>query len=231
MTDEPWKLKHISPSEHVDISTYRRYRRDGTTLNHKIIETMLDKTALQYGGRALGMGSGDSMLVFDSEGETSVLMDYALYEYRHKGKNAVERYWEKVGGETQVERELLAAMAASSTSLFRVEAISRQAYTIYFSDSVEGRTINLMDVNFSQHVSPGWLLFIRPITLESFSMTSGIAFVFQSGMEEYLLRYWRRPSRRAIGHTDSAKRYATFFKLSKRVGSEVRYETVVEKQD
>jgi hypothetical protein len=232
MTDKPWTLDHISPSGYVDIRTYRRYRKDGMTLNHKIMETTLDRAAIQYAGRALGMRSGDDVLVFDSEDDTSVMMDYALYEYLRKGKNAIERYREEVGGETQVERELLAAMEVSSTSLFRVEAVSRQTHTIYFSDLVaEDRTIHLVDINFSQHVLPGWLSFFRPITFESFSMTSGVAFVFQPGMEEELLRHWRRPARRVIGHTDSAKRYVTFFKLSKRVGREVRYEAVEGEQD
>ena len=114
----------------------------------------------------------------------------------------------------------------------RAEAVPRQTHIIYFSDLVaEDRAIHLVDINFSQHVLPGWLLFFRPITFESFSMTSGVAFVFQPGMEEEMLRYWRRPARKVIGHTDSAKRYVTFFKVSKRVGREVRYEAAEGEQD
>jgi hypothetical protein len=81
MTDEPWKLDHISPGGYVDINTYRRYRKDGMALHHKIMETMLDRAAIQYASRALGMKRGDDVLVFDSEDDTSVMMDYALYEY------------------------------------------------------------------------------------------------------------------------------------------------------
>ena len=173
--------------------------------------------------------SGSKRFVYDSEDDLSVLMDYALYEYRVKGKNAVERYQEEIGGETQIERELLAAMVASSTSLFEVESVSTSTCIMRLSDLAnEGRTINLMDINFSQRVTPDWLLFIRPITLENFSMTSGIAFIFPRHLKEELLKRWHRSQsrRRRLAQSVSARRYATFFRLSKIKGIEVRYEEV-----
>jgi hypothetical protein len=156
-------------------------------------------------------------------------MECMLYEYKTQGKNAVERYQQEIGGETKIERELLAAMVASSTSLFRVESISRKTYSLTLCDLVnKGRAITLMDINFSQTVKPNYLLFIRPITLENFSMTSGIAFTFPSGMESVLAKRWKRPQshgshRQRRGQSISLKRYATFFKLSKRKGIEVMY--------
>ena len=220
------------------VSVYRRYRVDGRALNHKIIDATLDKAATQFAARALGMMGRDNMMVFDSEDETSVLMDCALYEYKVRGKNAVERYQEEIGGETEIERELLAAMVASSTSLFRVESVSRKTYSLNLGDLVnEGRIITLMDINFSQHVKPDYLLFLRPVTLENFSMTSGIAFIFPGHMEDELLKRWRGPQsrgsrrRRRRAQPTFATRYATFFKLSKRKGIEVMYQDVDESND
>ncbi len=216
-------------------SVYRRYRADGRTLAHKIVET-LNKAAIQHAGRALGMMGRDNVIFFDSEDETSVMMDFALYEYKAGGKNAVQRYQEEVGGETKIERELLAAMTASSTSLFRVESISKKTYSLSLGDLVnEGRTITLMDINFSQGAKLGYLFFFRPITLENFSMTSGIAFLFPGHQEGELLKRWKRPQsrgsrrRRRRVQSASAMRYATFFKLSKRQGIEVVYKDVTEK--
>ena len=211
------------------VKVYQRYRTDGMTLNHKIMDATLSEAAIQHGSRALGLEGRGRELILDSEDDLSVLMDYALYEYRVKGKNAVERYQEEIGGETQIERELLAAMVALSTSLFEVESVSTSTCIMRLSDLAnEGRTINLMDINFSQRVTPDWLLFIRPVTLENFSMTSGIALIFPRHLKEELLKRWHRSQsrRRRSAQSVSARRYATFFRLSKIKGIEVRYEEV-----
>lgn len=225
MTKRRSKPKGVSTGARVDIEAYRRYRDAGKALNDKMLNAFVDRAAILSSARALGLlGKGD-VLVFDNEGEINVLTDYALYEYRVRGKNAVERYQEKFGGETQIERELMAAMVASSTSLFRIESVSRAAYTIHLSDLVNGGSLlDLMDINFSRYALPGLLFFIRPIRLPSFSMTSGIAFVFRPGMEEELLRHWKHPSHRPGWGNDAARRYVTFFKLSQQMGIEVRYE-------
>lgn len=223
-----WKSRHTS-SDGPSIKVYQRYRTNGMKLNHKIMDATLSEAAIRYGSRALGLKGGGRQLILDSEDDLSVLMDYALYEYRVRGKNAVEQYQEEIGGETQIERELLVAMVASSTSLFEIESVSRRRCVIHLNDLInEGCTINLVDINFSQRVTPDWLLFIRPITLENFSMTSGIAFIFPEHLRDELLQRWHRPQarRKRPAQSVSAVRYATFFKLSKRKGIEVRYEDV-----
>lgn len=225
-----WKPGRTS-SDGPSIKVYQRYRSSGVELNHKIIDAILGEAALRYSSKALGLKGPDRQLILDSEDDLSVLMDYALYEYRVKGKNAVERYQEEIGGETQIERELLVAMVASSTSLFEVESVSLKTCVIHLNDLVnEGRTINLLDIHFSQRVTPDWLLYIRPITLEDFSMTSGIGFIFPRYLKDDLLKRWHRPQprRKRPVRPVSAKRYAAFFKLSKRMGIEVRYEDVRE---
>lgn len=237
MLDRLWKsIRRTSRSDVPRVSVYRRYRVAGKKLHHKIMDEMVDKKALQHSGKALGMlGRGDTM-IFDSEGDMSVLMDYVIYEYKEQGKNAVERYREEVGGETETERELLAAMEVSSTSLFRIEYKSRETYSLGLVDLIdEDRTITLMDINFSQHMSSDYLLFIRQIALEAFSMTSGIAFLFPDNLEAELVKRWQVHSRGrpwpGIGKQSlSTSRYVTFFKLSKRKGVEVGYEDVDEER-
>jgi hypothetical protein len=238
MFDKLGKLaKRTSPDGLPSPSVYRRYRAEGQVLNHKILEAIPDRVAFQFTARALGMMGRGNTIIFDNEDETSVLMDCMLYEYKTQGKNAVERYQEEIGGETKIERELLAAMVASSTSLFRVGSISRETYSLTLCDLVnEGRTITLMDINFSQTVKSNYLLFIRPIILENFGMTSGIAFTFPSSMESELVKRWTRPQSRGSrrqqrAQSISLKRYATFFKLSKRKGIEVMYRDVESRED
>jgi len=186
-----------------------------------------------HAARALGMKGPGDVLVFDDEDEASILMDCALYECKTKGKNAVMRYQEEIGGETEIERELLAAMVASSTSLFRIESVSRRTSSLSLVDLVnENQIITLMDLNLSRTGTDNYLLFFRPITLGSFSMTSGVAFVFPSHLESKLLEQWQElqahgsHNKRQEPQPTSLLRYAAFFKLSKRVGIEMRFEDV-----
>jgi hypothetical protein len=220
-------------SDVPSVREYRRYRTTGINLSHKIVETMRGKTALQRVSQALGMMGRDNILVFDSESEISVLMDYALYEYEKQGKNLVERYHEEIGGETPLEEELLAAMLNASTSLYQVKSISKRTHTLQLRDLIhEGHTLTLMDINFSKTITSARLLFIRPLTLENFSMTSGFALIFSEHLKPRLIKQWQDIQRRSSYRTHgrkakqsvSAQRHVAFFKLSKRQNIQVRYE-------
>jgi len=57
-------------------------------------------------------------------------------------------------------------------------------------------------------------------------MTSGFAFTFPESLEADLFRRWRSLGRDHRGMALSSKRYAAFFKLSRRQGVETHYEDV-----
>ena len=199
---------------------YRRYRKVGMELNHKIIDALLDRGMIEEAARALGLGGKNRELVLDSEDDLSVLMDFALYELRRQGRTLVERYQQETGGSNAIERELLAGMVKAQMGLFQVEDMAAQQYHLILrSLGEEERSITLTDINFSQTVANGLIVFFRPIELGRFTMTSGIAFVFPPVMEQTLSRRWAREWKNA----SSAKRYADFFKLSKRKGLDIRY--------
>ena len=70
------------------ITRYKHLRAVGRNLNHKLVKR-LSKDDLDKAGKKLGiLQSG--VLVFNSEDESSVLMDYCLYDVRRNGRNAVE---------------------------------------------------------------------------------------------------------------------------------------------
>lgn len=212
-----WGLKVMLSSWLSGSSTvkqYRRYRKVGRELNQKIIETLVDDKILEKAARALGLGK-NHRLVLDSEDDLSVLMDFALYEVRQRGKNLVERYQEEKGGSNRIERDLLASMVKAGTGLFKVEGISSQRYSLELRGLVEERKVILTDINFSQTMIQGLVVFFRPIELADFTMTSGVAFVFPEEMERGLVARWTR--------WDQAERYARFFKLSKSKGLSTLY--------
>ncbi len=227
----PNNLKRLfdqsATEENPTLATYQEYRKIGMALNQKLVKFGMDNAALSAASRALGMKGAGRQLLFDHEGDISVLADYVVYEYRREGQNTVTRYQATVGGANPIERELLAAMATATTSLFRIEGISRPARLIHLRDLVqEDRCLDLTDIAFSQSLSSGYVLFLRPIILSALTMTSGFAFSFPESLEADLLRRWHSLERDHRGTALSSKRYAAFFKLSKRQGIETRYKDV-----
>jgi hypothetical protein len=58
------------------LKKYKQYRKVGKELNSKIMDACLERDVLLKSARLLHMTRGD-ILVFESEDETSVLMDFA----------------------------------------------------------------------------------------------------------------------------------------------------------
>jgi len=209
------------------IEKYKTYRKIGKELNHKIMDSCLDRNVLMRSARLLGIVHGGT-LIFDSEDETSVLMDFALNEYRVNNKNIIEIYREKIGWQNEIEKDILDALLLSYTSLFKVTSISEAENTSVLRDILNKRDdIKLIDIASSKTAAPGLLLFIRLVPFEDFNMTSGISFVFPGDLEEYLLRRYKELGKNVksdSADSDSIKRFVSFFKLNKTDGIEVRYE-------
>ena len=206
------------------IEKYETYRKIGMELNHKIIDTCLDRDVLMKSARLLGIVRGGT-LIFDSEDETSVLMDFALNEYRVNNKKTIEIYREKIGWQNEIEKDILDALLSSYTSLFKVTSISEAENTLLLNDILNKKdNIKLIDIAFSKTAILGLLLFIRLIPFKDFNMTSGVSFVFPGDLEEYLLRRYKKLSKKVKSDSDSIKRFISFFRLNKIDGIEVRYE-------
>lgn len=206
------------------IEKYKTYRKIGMGLTHKIMDSCLDRDVLMKSARLLGIVRGGT-LIFDREDETSILMDFALNEYRVNNRNTIEVYWEKMGWQNEMERDILDALLASYTSLFKVISISESENTLVLNDVLNKRdNIKLIDIAFSKSGIPGLLLFIRLVSFKDFNMTSGVSFVFPGDLEEYVLRRYKKLRKRVKSDSDSVKRFISFYKLSKTDGIEVRYE-------
>jgi len=201
------------------IKDYKRYRKAGRNLNHKIIKAYLNETILGKAATMLRLGQ-KGRLILDSEDDLSVLMDFALYEISHEdGKNSVEHYAEEKGGVNAVERELLAAMVRAETGLFKVKRVLRDEGQIMLENLVSPEAaVILTDINFSQTMIEDLIVFFRPICLAKFTMTSGIAFVFPTTLAQELVSHWKR-----LDVKSGAERYAWFFRKSKQSGLETVY--------
>lgn len=207
------------------IEKYKTYRKLGMALTHKIMHSYLDRDVLMKSGKLLGIVGGGDIFVFENDDETSVLMDFALNDYRVNNKNAIEIYREKIGWQNEMEKDILDALLSSYTSLFKVTSISEAENTLLLNDILNKKdNIKLMDIYSSKTATPGLLLFIRLVPFKDFSMTSGIAFAFPGELEEYLLRRYKKLSKKVKSDSNSIKRFVSFFRLNKTDGIEVRYE-------
>jgi hypothetical protein len=100
------------------LPTYRRVRQVGVQLNHKLVAS-LNKEIIETAGKRLGIFKNGT-LVFDSEDEVSVLMDYAIHNMRVDGQNAVERYLDKSPPPDSAEMAFLKTLLEAYYSIFQV---------------------------------------------------------------------------------------------------------------
>ncbi|MGQ9723449.1 MAG: hypothetical protein ACUVXA_19260 [Candidatus Jordarchaeum sp.] len=206
------------------VEKYVRYREASKKLFDKIMKRTLSKKALNESGKLLGILQGDTF-IFLNENDTDVLMDFALNEYKSNNKNAIEIYRKRIGGENNVEKEILDALLSSYTSLFKVVSVSASESTLVLNDLLnEKENINIIDINFSRTAVPNLLIFIRLIPFKDFNMTSGISLVFPASTKDFFLKRYKRLSERAKSDVNlPMKRFLFFYNWNKTKGFRVMH--------
>ena len=155
------------------LSRYMRLRAAGRKLNSKLTER-LTKDVLHEGGKKLGILQRGT-LVFNSEDETCVLMDYCIYDVRCQGRNAVEQYLvDSAPDPASDEMVCLQAMRGAIYSLFLVESVI-PGFGVTVRDVVSNKTILIVDVGFGDTGQPGIVFASRLVFHEGFAMTTGAA--------------------------------------------------------
>jgi len=206
------------------IKNYEVFRRASRDVIHKIIDECLKPDQLMKSAKLLGIVRED-ILVFNNEDETDILMDFALNEYKEDDKNIITLFKEKVGGRKDYEKEILGAMLSSYTSLFKITSVSpREKFSLLRDLLNERQDLKLWDIGMSETAIPGFLIFIRLVPLKDAFMTSGISFVFPPHLEKYLLRKYKKLSKKTDPARLSSERFIFFFRQSRIDGLEVRFE-------
>lgn len=206
------------------VEKYKKYRKIGMKLNHKMMDKCLDRDVLKKSAKLLDMVKGGTF-VFDSEDETSVLMDFALNDYRFVNENIVEKYRKKFGWKNEIEKEILDAKSASYTSLFKINSVSKTENILVLSNLLNKTDdIKLTDIAFSSNIGlEGCLLFTRLVQFKDFNMTSGVSFVFPPHIEKSIIEKYKMKSNNVKSSNEAIKRFVSFYKLHKRNGIETRY--------
>lgn len=155
------------------ISRYKHLRAIGRNLNHKLVKR-LSKVDLHKGAEKLGILQR-GIMVFNSEDESSVLMDYCLYDVRRNGRNAVERYLiDSPPDLDSDEMVCLRAMQHAIYSLFVVESVER-GLGVTVRDMFSDETILIVDIRIGSSAQPGLVFASRLLFHDGFSMTGGAA--------------------------------------------------------
>jgi SEC-C motif len=160
-------------SHAVVLPVYKRFRQIGLQLNQKLVK-MLSTEALREGGRRLGILKNGTF-VFDSEDETSVLMDYCIHNVRTDGVSAVQRYMAHSPPPADSdELMLVAAMLKGYYALIQVIEAER-GVGITFRDVLRNDSHFLADIGLGTTGGRGALFATRVFSLEDqgFFVTGG----------------------------------------------------------
>ena len=205
------------------VDRYSMYREANRKLNHKIMNACLERDAFMSAANLLGIAEGNAVF-FDNMDETSVLMDFALNDYEADGENAIQTYRQNYGGD-ELELDILDALLSSYTSLFKVTSISSAENLLFLDDIMNRRqNIGLIDIALGETATLGMLLFLRLLSFADFNVTSGASFAFPCDLEGYLLKKYKKLSKKVGSDSESIRKFVSFFWLSKTDGLEMKYE-------
>ncbi len=159
-------------------TTYLRLRGVQRALNSTLFRTV-SKKGMEESARALGFWQRGTF-VLEEDDDRGVLMDFAIYEYRTNGHNAVERYAARsVAAEGSDERAVIEAMLKARFTLVEVEAVEPDVGARAV-DRIFGEPFLLADLGLSQTAQPGTCIATRLLPFATFTMTSGTPLAFDA---------------------------------------------------
>lgn len=153
---------------------------------------------IRRAGKKLSFLKGDTM-IFESEDESNVLLEYLLYEKNGKKTRLIDRYSLRTDNEMdKTEEVILSAMLTNYFSVFEVDKINAVENTVDLIDIIEGGKYTLIDIGFSESASEGNILSTRLLPIGDVYMTSGLTFAFTSDKRLRLLREISKKSKYSV---------------------------------
>jgi hypothetical protein len=188
----------VDPAQEIR-AAYLRLRQAQRALN-KVLSRMVSGKGYEECARALGFWQNRTM-VFDDEEDVQLLADFAIYEYRAGGQNAVERFIQRGAVEgTTDEGIVLEAMRQARFTVVEIEEIVPQVGARAL-DRLYDESFLLADVSLSETGAPGVVLATRLLTFSTFSMTSGAP----QNFDDELATLFAESLRQAFGQSAKAR--------------------------
>jgi hypothetical protein len=203
----------------MTITEYRKNREESMKLIHMIIEK-IPKENLSYAGKMLGM-MHNGTLMFEDEFDSSVLMDYCIYEKNSRGKRFIDEFYDSdIKLKSNLE-DLLEGKVDSTISLYEVKSVNPETSVILLTDLLTERAseIAFMDLGLSQTAKIGMVFFTRIIPIGDSYMSSGVSFAFAGKTQ--LLKDIALAKYKKNGRLSSSDLYLLMYKKYKTNGLKV----------
>jgi len=155
------------------LSEYKHLRDASRELNHRIVRS-LQRDELLEGAKKLGMLK-NGVLVFESDDQTSLLMDYCLYNVLRGGQTVVERFMAAsppLPGSD--ESRILEANRKAWYSVFEITS-TEFAVGVGLRDLLKQQDFFMMDTNFGRSARAGYLLATRVMPYGDYLTSGGAA--------------------------------------------------------
>jgi hypothetical protein len=191
-----WLPSFLNRSDPV-IDEYRLFR-EHTARRQNAAVSILDPDAFREAARRLGMMKKKA-IVLGSESEMNVIIDFAVYSIRHKGRTATERQLEEDPPETGSVDELACnAMRNSRYRLLLIEKVER-GKGLRVVSVLDQERLQIVDLAFSVSAFPGLMLAGRLLEFPNFYSCTGASLP--------LTEPQLRPIQRVIQHPEFARYY------------------------
>jgi hypothetical protein len=154
---------------------YKRFREKGRILFPELV-SRLRSAVLKKCGKELGLLKNGA-LIFGSEAEMSILMDYCIHSQRIGAKSFIDTFIEQSSYEAlSDEMMLLKEMSCSHFTVLSVTSTEKK-YLLHALDVLRQEGLTLIDSGLGQTVKPGLLLAtrLRRLPASDFYMTAGAA--------------------------------------------------------
>ena len=153
------------------VSRYKRLRPIRRRLNDKLVGRCAGDV-LEEGGKKLGLFRHGTF-VFDTEDESSMLMDYCIYDVYRKGRNAVEQYL--CDCPPDPDSDEMACLHAMQHATYALVAVLRVEPGVgcHVRNLYTEETRLLVDMGFSQTAQRGAIVATRLLDFGDFITTSG----------------------------------------------------------
>lgn len=158
--------------DHARVLERYRHSRDIRHRLSDLLANSIPRKTLEECGRILGFFRNGT-LVFETEDELPLLLDYCIYYPQSEGGNLVTRFLETTPPPADSEEmDALQAMTHAYYSLFQVTEVVR-GVGIGVRDLLRNETGFIADIGFGNSAQPHLMVATRIIPIEDFFMTGG----------------------------------------------------------
>ena len=158
----------------VDLDHHRRLR--AILKNHQNAAVKLaGGPAMRRAAKDFGLLRGKTLEI-ETDGELTILFDHAIYDRRHRGTTAVQRYLAGLAPTDDPDERLVReAMARHRYSMFEIEDV-HPGTGLLLRDLVRGGTLFVVDESMSLTGVPGMFMAERVLPLPDYWLPTGGGF-------------------------------------------------------